>query len=109
MVTRTRAAPAEFAGFVTEIDVTLLELMVAGMPLNLTAEGLARFVPKNIYRRPTRSRAGSRIDSSDSRCGHLDQRKLRIEFKELQLRKLNKGYCSFRKLDRPALKGSCSL
>lgn len=48
VVTRTPAAPIEFAGVVTEIDVALLELMVAGVPPNVTAEGLARFVPKII-------------------------------------------------------------
>jgi hypothetical protein len=45
VVTRTRAAPAAFAGVVTEIDVALLELMVAEVPPNVTAEGLARSVP----------------------------------------------------------------
>jgi hypothetical protein len=45
VVTRTRAAPADFAGLVTEIDVALLELIVAGVPPNVTAEGPARFVP----------------------------------------------------------------
>lgn len=45
MVTATRTVPAAFAGVVTEIDVALLETMVAEVPPNVTAEGLARLVP----------------------------------------------------------------
>jgi hypothetical protein len=45
VVTRTRATPAACAGVVTEIDVALLELTVAEVPPNVTAEGLARLVP----------------------------------------------------------------
>jgi len=48
VVTRTRAAPAACAGVVTEIDVALLELTVAEVPPNITAEGLARLVPVMI-------------------------------------------------------------
>jgi hypothetical protein len=45
VVTTTRATLAGCAGAVTEIDVALLELIVAEIPSNVTAEGLARFVP----------------------------------------------------------------
>jgi hypothetical protein len=45
VVTATRTVPAAFAGVVTEIDVALLETMVAEVPPNVTAEGLARLVP----------------------------------------------------------------
>jgi len=46
--TATRTAPAAFAGVVTEIDVALLETIVAELPPNVTAEGLARLVPVMI-------------------------------------------------------------
>lgn len=45
VVTRTWATPAACAGAVTEIDVALLELTVAEVPPNVTAEGLVRLVP----------------------------------------------------------------
>jgi hypothetical protein len=45
VVTRIQAVPAACAGVVTEIDVTLLKLIVAEVAPNVTAEGLARLVP----------------------------------------------------------------
>jgi hypothetical protein len=48
VVTATRTVPAAFAGAVTEIDVALLETIVAELPPNVTAEGLARLVPVMI-------------------------------------------------------------
>lgn len=48
VVTTMRDGPAGFAGLVTETDVDVLEMIVAAVPPNVTADGLARLVPMMI-------------------------------------------------------------